>query len=277
MIDADCRVLSWNLWWRFGDWEARQPLIDHAIAEAQADIIGLQEVWRTVSESQSDRLADAAGLANVAWSPNRQPERWRSRLVDGPDDLDCGLAIISRWPITETAEIELPNGDRPPSGRTALAAVIEHPRGPLLFVTTHLEAHPARSAVRVDQLNAVASMVHELSMRSGSEPLPSIVCGDLNAEPHSDEVRRFSGLQTAPHVDDLAFQDAWHVAGPENDPGWTWRKECPHIAAGNPSARIDYVFCDLRSRIAGVDLVGIGPSTMWPSDHAGVVAVIAPG
>lgn len=277
MIDADCRVLSWNLWWRFGDWQARQPLITQTVTQASADVIALQEAWRTKDEGQPDQLADAAGLPHVAWSPNRQPERWRSRLPDARGDLDCGLAIISRWPIIDTAEIDLPNGCWSRSGRTALAALIEHPRGPLPVVTTHLEPHPARSGVRVEQLDAVTSMVDRMAESAGSQVLSSVVCGDFNAEPESDEVRRFSGLQTAPHIEDLAFQDAWHIAGPEGDPGWTWRKECPYIEEGTANARIDYVFSGLRGRIAAVELVGVGASAVWPSDHAGVLADIKPG
>lgn len=276
MIEADCRVLSWNVWWRFGDWQSRQPLIAATVAEQAADLIMLQEAWSTDDEDQPHQLAEAAGLGHVAWSPNRQPETWCDRLSDAPPDLDCGLAVISRWPILETTEIMLPDGTWPTSGRTALGALIDHPRGPLPVVTTHLDPHPARSALRVEQLNAVASMIHRIAEDAGPEALSPIICGDFNAEPHSDEVRRFSGLQTAPHIEDLAFQDAWHVAGPEADPGWTWRKECPYIAAGNPNARIDYVFTGMSGRIAAAQLVGVTSSEVWPSDHAGVLADLRP-
>lgn len=276
MIAADCRVLSWNLWWRFGDWRARQPLIAGTVASSSADIIALQEAWWTDDGGQPERLAVSAGLAHLASSPNRQPERWRARVPEGAHDVECGLAIISRWPINSTMEIELPAGSWPPGGRTALAALIEHPRGPLPVVTTHLDSHPARSALRVEQLNAVASMVHTIVDDAGGDALAPIVCGDLNAEPHSDEIRRFSGLQTAPHIDDLAFQDAWHVAGAEGDLGWTWRKECPHIEAGSSNARIDYIFGGLGARIAAADLVGVAGDGIWPSDHAGVMADLRP-
>lgn len=276
MIDADCRVLSWNVWWRFGDWRTRQPLISKAVTEAAPDVIALQEAWRTDDDSQPEQLAEFARLPHVAWSPNRQPEQWRSRLSESVSDLDCGLAIVSRWPIIDSTEVELPTGSWPASGRTALAVLIDHPRGPLPVLTTHLEPHPARSALRVEQLNAVALMVQHAAEKAGNEVLSPVVCGDFNAEPQSDEVRRFGGLQTAPHVEDLAFQDAWQIAGAEGDPGFTWRKECPHIADGNSNARIDYVFLGLRGRIAAVDLVGLAGGHVWPSDHAGVLADLRP-
>lgn len=275
MIDSDCRILTWNLWWRFGDWQARQPLIANVVASVGADVIVLQEAWRVGDVGQPEDLADTAGLSHVAWSANRQPESWRSRLSEAPSDLDCGLAILSRWPIGEIEEIDLPAGGWPTHGRTALAALIEHPRGPLPVVTTHLEPHPARSALRVEQLDAVTALVGTMIGRAGGGGLAPIVCGDMNAEPHSDEVRRFSGLQTAPHIKDLAFQDAWLVAGAVDDPGWTWRQDNPHVPLGNSNARIDYVFAGLRSRVAAAELVGVSSGSLG-SDHAGVVADLRP-
>lgn len=273
---ADCRVLTWNLWWRFGDWETRQPLLLDGVERAGADIVTVQECWQTSDEAQSTMLAEASGLSHVAWSPNRLSHRWRTRLTNAPDDLVVGLAILSRWPIIDTVEIELPPGSARPGGRTALAAIIDHPRGRLPVITTHLEAHPARSAVRVEQLNAVAEMVRDVVDEIGPGSLAPVVTGDMNAEPHSDEIRRFSGLQTAPHIEDQSFQDAWHVAAAEGDPGWTWRKDNPHIEAGNPNARIDYVFTAMTGRVAAVDLVGAGKDGKWPSDHVGVVADLRP-
>lgn len=275
MIDSDCRVLTWNLWWRFGDWQARQPLIENVAAGVGADVIVLQETWRLGDGGQPEQLADATGLPHVAWSANRQPDSWRSRLSEPPDDLDCGLAILSRWPIGEIEEIDLPAGNWPAHGRTALAALIEHPRGLLPVIATHLEPHPARSALRVEQLDAVTTLVDTMTKRAGDGGLAPIVCGDMNAEPHSDEVRRFSGLQTAPHVEDLAFQDAWLVAGAVDDPGWTWRKDNPHVPIGTSNARIDYVFAGLHGSVAAAHLVGVNSRSLG-SDHAGVVADLLP-
>jgi len=276
MIDPDCNVLTWNLWWRFGDWRARQPLIAEVVAATDADVVALQESWREGAIGQPEQLVDAAGLSHVAWSANRQPDRWRSRLSNASSDLDCGLAILSRWPMIEIEEIDLPAGAWPSDGRTALAVLIEHPRGPLPVVTTHLDSHPARSALRVEQLDAVATLVDNMITRAGDSGLAPIVCGDMNAEPHSDEVRRFGGLQTAPHIEDLAFQDVWQVGGPDDDPGWTWRKDNPHLPSGSANARIDYVFLGLGGRVAAAKLVGVGSGSLWPSDHAGVLGNLRP-
>lgn len=276
MIDADCAVLSWNLWWRFGNWETRQPLLTNVLIEAKADIILLQEAWRVGEDGQPEQLAAAAGLPHVAWSANRQPDRWLSRLPDPPGDLECGLAILSRWPISQIEEIELPSGRWPSDGRTALAVIVDHPRGPLPVITTHLDPHPARSGLRVEQLDVIATLAYDMVSRAGASGLSAIVGGDMNAEPHSDEVRRFSGLQTAPHLEDFAFQDAWHVGGRADDPGWTWRKDNPHLPEGSVNARIDYVFIGLRGRVSAAELVGVNNIEPWPSDHVGVLAQLRP-
>ena len=276
MVVADCRVLSWNLWWRFGDWAVRQPAIDAVVAAAGADVIALQEAYTGDGADQPARLAAVAGLAHRAWSPNPESRRWRQRVSDATGDLDCGVAIASRWPIVHVVDQRLPAGDWVSDGRTVLGVVVEHPRGLLPVVTTHLDSHPARSRLRVDQLGAVAQLAHELTERSGPGALAPIVCGDMNAEPESDEIRRFCGVLTEPFVVDRAFQDAWRVAAPDDDPGWTWRKDNPHIADGNPNARIDYVFVGMAGRVASARLAGLRSTTVVPSDHAGVLVDVRP-
>lgn len=276
MIDADCRVLSWNLWWRFGDWTARQPTIDAVVAAAGADVVALQEAYTGDGHDQPARLGTVAGLTHRAWSANRESQRWRDRLGDDAGDVECGVALLSRWPIVDVVEHPLPAGDWPADGRTVLGAIVDHPRGPLPVVVTHLDPHPARSRLRVEQLRRVARLACELVERCGPDTLAPVVCGDMNAEPESDEIRRFGGGLTEPFVDDVAFQDAWRVAGPDGDPGWTWRRDNPHVAAGNPNARIDYVFVGMSGRVGAVGLVGVDAVGVTPSDHAGVLADLRP-
>lgn len=269
-------MLTWNVWWRFGDWEARRSMIAETIGSVGADLIGLQEVWSHGGADQLAELSHAAGLVHSAWSPSRTPERWRRRVTDQPDDLQCGVAILSRWPVVDVVDRALPAGAWPSGGRTALGAVVEHPRGRLPIVSTHLDSQASRSALRVEQLATVADLAHEMMRLAGSNALAPIVCGDMNAEPESDEIRRFGGLLTAPYIDGLCFLDAWRVAGPDGDPGWTWCRGNPNIEAAGPSARIDYVFTGLAGRVAAVELVGRAETGLSPSDHLGVVADLRP-
>src|SRR5262245_33223956 len=45
LIQSRLRVLTWNLWWRFGPWQARQPAIIATLRRIDADVIALQETW----------------------------------------------------------------------------------------------------------------------------------------------------------------------------------------------------------------------------------------
>ena len=46
-----CRVVTWNLWWRFGDWARRFEVIAAELAGLAPDVVGLQEVWATPTEN----------------------------------------------------------------------------------------------------------------------------------------------------------------------------------------------------------------------------------
>ena len=269
------RVATWNLWWRFGPWERRAAAIEAALRAAAPDLVLLQEVWAAPDAHQAERLADALGLGHLAWSPNREPSRWRRRVGADGDRVDVGLAVLSRWPLREVAEHALPPGGVPDEGRTALAAVVDHPLGPWPVVTTHLTSHPAHSGPRVEQVRAVAGVLAGLSAAAGRGALAGLVAGDFNAEPESDEMRLMSGLLTAPPVPGQVLVDAWRMCT-TGDPGWTWRRDNAYLGPGNPDARIDHVLVGLRARVLGTGLVGDGPvdvggEPVWPSDHAGVV------
>ncbi len=40
-IETRLRVLTWNIWWRFGPWERRRPAIGATLARLDADVIAL--------------------------------------------------------------------------------------------------------------------------------------------------------------------------------------------------------------------------------------------
>ena len=56
------RVLSWNLWWRYGPWKPRQKAIAATLAEARPDLCGLQEVWEAPGENLAAELAGRPGM-----------------------------------------------------------------------------------------------------------------------------------------------------------------------------------------------------------------------
>jgi endonuclease/exonuclease/phosphatase family metal-dependent hydrolase len=260
------RVLTWNLWGRNGDWPRRRDAIAATIAEARPDVCGLQEVWDAPDGNLAAELARRLGLG---W-------HWARAHPPRPDGVSIGNAVLSRWPLASVEEMELPAGG-PPEHRIALGVRIGAPGGLLPFVTTHLTYQPGGSAVRLEQVRALAGFVAE---RAAGCAYPPVVTGDLNAEPASDELRLLGGLLTAPAVPGLVLLDAWRYA-PPGDPGFTWdRRNAYQSHTVIPDSRIDYVLVGLPrpdlGRVEAVRLAGDVPvDGVLGSDHFAVVADLA--
>jgi endonuclease/exonuclease/phosphatase family metal-dependent hydrolase len=257
------RILSWNLWWRYGPWEQRREAIAAALAELQPDLCGLQEVWGAHGENQAAQLAERLGM-HWCWTA-------ASKERNG---LTLGNAILSRWPIATEAQAALPAGGPEEEGRMALQARIDTPGGALPMFTTHLTYGLGRSQVRVAQVRALAEFA---AGHVADCAYPPVVTGDLNAEPGSDELRLLGGLLTAPAAPGLVLIDAWRYADP-GDPGFTWDRRNGYQASSIvPDSRIDYILVGPhrhgRGRVQSVRLGGTAPvDGVWPSDHFAVVA-----
>jgi endonuclease/exonuclease/phosphatase family metal-dependent hydrolase len=264
------RVMTWNLWWRFGDWRARLDAIAEVVRQEQPDICGLQEVWTDPERNQAEWLAAELGM-HVAFGAPSDQQRWRDKIKD--QTLGYGTAVLSRWPIRDPQIFDLPLD---PS-RPALSVVIDAPHASVPFTTVHLSVigGPARRMAQVEWL----------ARHVATQPVtdyPPIVVGDFNAEPESDEIRRFGGRLTPPIVDGQVFLDAWLYA-PPGDHGLTWDRANPYVAQWiEPSGRIDYIHVVGRpsdaGRIRSVRNAGrAAVDGVWPSDHAAVVADLADG
>jgi endonuclease/exonuclease/phosphatase family metal-dependent hydrolase len=261
------RVLSWNLWWRYGPWELRREAIAATLAEAGPDLCGLQEVWGAPGENLAADLAERLGM-HWCWAVAAEGRG------GGGDELSLGNAILSRWPITARAQADLPTGELMEERRVAVHARIDAPRGALPMFTTHLTYGLGRSQVRMAQVRALAQFVAE---HAAGCAYPPVVTGDLNAEPGSDELRLLGGVLTAPAVTGLVLVDAWRYADP-GDPGLTWDHRNGYLANSIvPDSRIDYVLAGPprqgRGRVRSAGLAGTAPvDNVWPSDHFAVVA-----
>ena len=265
------RVLSWNLWWRYGPWQRRRDAIAATLAAVGPDVCGLQEVWDAAGENLAGDLAGRLGM-HWCWAVAA-----KGRGREG-EDLSLGNAVLSRWPITAHTQLDLPVGGLAEEARVAVHARIDTPGGVLPMFTTHLTFGLGRSQVRTAQVRALAEFV---AGHSGECAYPPVVTGDLNAEPGSDEVRLLGGMLTAPAAPGLVLVDAWRYAG-AGDPGYTWDHRNAYLANSMvPSSRIDYVLAGLprqgRGQLASAMLAGTAPvDDVWPSDHFAVVADLRP-
>lgn len=277
------RVATWNLWWRFGEFEARGRAIEQVLDAAAPDIICLQEVWATrdedgVETSQLAHLAERFGWQVVA----TEPVWWNGRAFQN--------AIAARWPLTRVIDAALPGADGRPGHRRMVMAEVHTPWGDWPVVSTHLDHRFDASALRSAQLAAlveqVAAQRHTLPEYDPMMALPVILGGDLNAVPDAEEIRRLTGRQPVP-VPGWVFSDVWEQVG--EGPGATWRRENPHVATSAwPDRRIDYLMVSwprprpvgnpVVAQLIGDQPVDIDGEQIWPSDHAGVLAeLIVPG
>jgi endonuclease/exonuclease/phosphatase family metal-dependent hydrolase len=262
LLDTRLRVLTWNLWWRFGPWERRQPAIRATLARVDADVVAIQETWDDPGGSSQVRdLADALGYHHV----------FGTGFGDVPETF--GNAVLSRWPIVESETQSLAAFPGLDELRVVVRAVIDGPRGRFDAYSTHLNWRLDQSHVRQAQVREICELV---AKRADELVLPPIVCGDFNAEPDSDEIRMLTG-KTAVPVAKLVFLDAWQSGG--EGPGESWANANPYAALDlEPDRRIDYVFVGYprdhgAGHVVAARLEGVDPlDRVHPSDHYGVFA-----
>ncbi|MBA2283723.1 MAG: endonuclease/exonuclease/phosphatase family protein [Acidimicrobiia bacterium] len=260
-------------------WEERRVELVAGLDELDPDVVCLQETWE-----------DATHPNTMAWVVEHAARPWHRASVGRPQppdawpdpDMRFGPTVLSRWPIEESALIELPHADDADLAagyRMRMSALHVRTNGIDVF-TAHLAPPPSQGALRVQQ---VLHLEDEVRRRSAPDAvLPPILTGDFNTEPGADEVRYLSGLTTFDGRGTY-WQDAWLAAG-NTEPGWTWHGARNPLADRMhlPPKRIDFVFVGDpfgRSRGAGLvescRLAFDEPRTgILASDHFGLVVDI---
>ena len=168
------RVLQFNI--HFG--VSREGLLDLGqlateIRAARPDVVSLNEVDSRTRRSrgidEAGFLADATDL-HAVYGPNLP---WQGGLF--------GNAILTRYPVLSSHNLRLPvrDGLEPRGLLTVTLRVGGHD---VSFSSVHLTDGPGGRASRVLQAEAVAAV-----LRHSSDP--TIVSGDLNAQPHDRPVR----------------------------------------------------------------------------------------
>ena len=129
------------------------------------------------------------------------------------------------------------------------------PRGPIQVYCAHLSWRDDHSAIRQAQVAEICHLVREHRPRS----FPAVLCGDLNADPTSDELRMLTGQSAVP-VPGVMFRDAWLAAG-NRTPGATASNANPFNAAAlDRDRRIDFMLvgtAQTRRRRARVPVPGV--------------------
>ena len=63
-VNGRLRIITWNVWGRYGPWEARERAIVSTLASHRPDLVVLVEAWRSADDDQARRLAAELGFGH---------------------------------------------------------------------------------------------------------------------------------------------------------------------------------------------------------------------
>jgi endonuclease/exonuclease/phosphatase family metal-dependent hydrolase len=258
------RVLTFNLFGRRADWDARRAVIIEGLRGVEPDLVAFQEA--IVSE-EYDQVSDLLGEEfHVAHQAERE---------HGEEGVERGqgASIGSRWPIGEVREVDLHVTLRTAGfACTTLIAEIETPLGRVAFAN-HLPSWQLQfECERELQALAAAKVLEDLDADH------VVLAGDLDAGLDSASMRFLCGRQSFDSIS-VCYRDAWEsVHGAE--PGETFTPRNPLLTDWDwPFRQLDHVLvrCGEHGgptlRIVDCALAFDEPvGDVWASDHFGVVA-----
>ncbi|MBW8876472.1 MAG: endonuclease/exonuclease/phosphatase family protein [Acidobacteria bacterium] len=225
MPELRVKVLSYNVGGHGARWSRGYlERIARAIAEAGADVVGLQEVHRGTKQSRLEDQAAALGrLTGMTVRFGRSFEMGAGEF---------GNAVLTTGEVRSTEVHPLPGTGEP---RTLLHTCIGLATGEIDFFVTHLAAWSrwGRSARSVQ--------IQGLVERLRQQDRPFVLVGDLNAPPG------------APEIGTLMAAELFRMCG--DDIAFTHRYM---------RQRIDYVFADPGWTTDAYRVIRSGPSDHWP-------------
>jgi endonuclease/exonuclease/phosphatase family metal-dependent hydrolase len=260
------RVVTANIWGEQPPLEARMRGLIDGLRALEADVIGLQEVRQIpgVLPNQAETIAQALGM------------EWHFVPATPWGGGDEGLALLSRFPIVERLQRELPHATLE-ERRLVLGVTVETPAGRFSAFTTHLNYRLHEGGKREDQI-----FVGEELVAATASELPKVYMGDFNAIPEADEIRYLRGLHSLAGKR-VFYQDAFDRRHP-GEPGYTWARANPHterLRWLSLDRRIDYIFVsamrrDGRGVVQDCRIVLDHPDAdgCFPTDHFALLADI---
>lgn len=223
--DLRLKVMSYNVGGHGARW-SRQHIdkVARAIALAEPDVVGLQEVHRGTKHSRLEDQAEA--LARLTGLEVRFGKSFD--LHGG----EFGNALLTRGEVRSSVIHPLPGTGEP---RTMLHSRISFGGPEIDFFVTHLAAWGrwGRTARTVQ----IQGLVERLRQSSG----PFVLVGDLNAPPG------------APEIGNLLAVELFRMCGDDI--------ACTHRYMRQ---RIDYVFADPGWATSSYQVIRSGPSDHWP-------------
>ena len=231
-------------------WSERLPLLLVDMAALQPDLLGLQEV---VYVMQQDRLIGAAGEGHY-----RAVRGWAGRP-------EYGNSLLVREPLIATDSDRLELG----LDRSAHRALVALPGGAsVVVVVTHLHHLGPDEAAREGQAAAIVAWLQDAPAADAT-----ILMGDFNADPAEPAPAR---LRAAGYRSACA-----EANGAEPAVTWPSGLQAPAMDTDGDPECLDYIWVRGAARVESARLVFDRPdpddSTLYPSDHLGIAAILTIG
>lgn len=208
-------VMSANLW---HDWPFRRRQIDRLedfarmAEEIDADIVLLQEVSRTPAFKADEWLVERLGMSSLY-------SRANGSAAIGFEE---GLAVLSRFPLSEPRLTHLRPSMKPFVRRLALGARASTPDGQLWVFSVHLGIQNRQNMAQQDGLRRVISAL--------PSDQPALLGGDFNAHESSRQMLE----------NQRVWVDTFRHLHPDTD-GTTHAIRMPW-GGGLRQRRLDYIF-----------------------------------
>jgi beta-glucosidase len=218
------------------------------VEKHKADVLLLQEVARTKSFWADQWLSQRLGMAYVY-------SRANGHL--GGIGFEEGLAVFSRYPLSQPVLRQLSPAENRFSRRLALGTQIASPCGELLAFSVHLGLTGKQNSEQVAKLSDWVGDV--------SKGMPALVGGDFNAGERSHQIK---GLQQK-WLDTFRQLNPF-IDGTTHELRWPWGKSFRR-------ERLDYIFLKARENYWKVlEARHLETPGERHSDHRAVLLRLAP-
>lgn len=230
------RVLSFNiLHGATTNHDFDLDVIAKAIKDANPDFVALQEV-----DYKTNRAKKYDLVTELAWRTKLSPIFARAMKYDGGE---YGEGVLSKYTFIKTRNVALPysNGNEPRAALEVLSVLESNDT--IAFIGTHLD-HTNDETDRISQAK-------EINIAFSNNKYPTILAGDLNAEPESIPIK--------------ILEEIWMPSYNKVNPEFTFPSD-------NPSKKIDYVMFYPKNRWRVIETKVIQDTVA--SDHCAYLVIL---
>jgi len=249
-------VATLNLRNRTDRWRERRRLVVGQLVDVAPDLISLQEISFPIGQGRWLRNQVNIRLSGSSRQPYRLVQKRRRHLVHGYLE---GIAVLSKLPIAYHDTLSLGYG-----GRLALRVNVELSRRQRIdFVAVHLHHVSFERQAREEQV---------LKLRGWLQKQPrvpwQIVAGDFNETPDGAAIQAMKQSFRSAYASVHGHEPiaTFPTALGSQTSGWSGCLDYIFLASTVGEVKSASLFCD---RPAEDD------ASLFPSDHVGLLAVIA--